>query len=258
MRHPRLLHATLACLTMTFALGLAGCGAEQGDDQGSGKTSGAAPSASPTPPIDTTRTFTLAELKAALPAAKDIAGARRLESSCSYGKATDDCDQVKDTKYSKVVFSTDHEPNLGSDNHRKPYWRSEEFSVSVDQYVNAGAAARGMVQQYDNVKAFQGSYSTKAVKIKDGQTWGSRGVGDVARDPFLGLRGVEADVHLSDVDLEGNVSKKIQIGILAVSWGRYRVVTRVIFFDAHHDQDDARKAVAQLVEDYLGRLDKSA
>ncbi|MET0837744.1 MAG: hypothetical protein ABWY19_03110 [Marmoricola sp.] len=254
MRHPRLLHAAIACLTVTLALGLAGCGS----DQSSGGKPDAAPSASPEPPIDTTRTFTLAELNAALPTARDIDGARRVESRCRFGKVTDDCAQVKETTYSKIVFSTNHKPNLGTDNHRKPYWRSEEFSVSVDQYVSAAAAAKGMVQQYDNVKAYQGSYSTKAVKVKDGQTWGARGVGDVAREPFLGLRGVEADVRLSDVDLDGKVSKKIQIAILVVSWGRYRVVTRVIFFDAHHDPGDARKAVAKLVEDYLARLDKSA
>jgi hypothetical protein len=254
MGHPRLLHAAIACLTMTLALGFAGCGADERSDAKTGAT----PSASPEPPIDTTRTFSFAELDAALPTAQDIDGARRVESRCRFAKATDDCEQAKDTKYSRVIFSTDHRPNLGTDNHKRPYWRSEEFSVSVDRYVSPDAAAKGMVQQYGNVKAFQGSYSTKAVKIKDGQAWGARGTGEVARDPFRGLRGVEADVRLSDVDLDGNVSKKIQISILVVSWGRYRVVTRVIFFDAHHQPGDARKAVTQLVEDYLARLDKSA
>jgi hypothetical protein len=257
MRHQRLLHVALPFLALGLAFGLSACGTGQGSDRRPAAARSTSPS--PKPPIDTGRRFTLAELNAALPSAGDIDGARRIESRCRFGKATDLCQQAKETTYAKVVLSTDHKPNLGTDNHSgSRYWRSEEFSVSVDRYVNPAAAAKGMVGQYDNVKDFQGRYSTKAVKVKDGQTWGGRGVGHITRDGFLGLRSVEADVRLQDVDLDGNVSKKIQIAIAAVSWGRYRVVTRVIFFDAHHAPDDARKAVSQLVEDYLERLGKAA
>jgi hypothetical protein len=234
-------------------LSLAGCGSDDGAATATSPTKRASPT-----PVDTTRTFTRAELDAALPSVKQVEGARRLEVRCRFDHESDKCQADDDHTMARVVFSA-HSREQTSEDHAKPhYWRPEEFDVEIDQYADADAAAKGLTTQYDLVKDADGRYPTRARKTSGGERWGGRGEGQVERTKLFGLDGVLASVRQVDVDVQGNRSKQVQVAIASVGWSSYRVVTSVVMYADHHEPDDAKDAALDLLEDYLDRLGKTA
>jgi hypothetical protein len=255
MRLRRRVRAVLAVLPVLL-LTMTGCG---GGSEDTSAAKAPTQSASPTPVVDTARTFTRAELAGALPSVKQVEGARRLEIRCRFDHESDKCQSNEDHTLARVVFSAAHSQEKTSEDHSTPhYWRPEEYDVEIDQYADAETATKGLDTQYDLVKEADGPYSTRAHEDGDGERWGGRGTGRVERTELLGLDGVTATVRQVDVDLKGNRSKPVQVAIAAVGWSNYRVISSVILYDDHHQPDDAEKAALGLLEDYVERLGKTA
>lgn len=256
MRHPRRVRAVLPLVLLVAST--AACGSHsQAQSHTHPDAREPATSAAPSPPVDTSRAYSLPQLTAALPTAEEAPGAKRLEVRCRFGKKTDSCSTDPDHTMARVIFST-HSREHASDDHATPhYWRPEELDVEVDEYPDARTAAKGLTTQYDLVKDADGHYSTEATGTHADERWGGRGVGRVQRTRLLTLDGLVASVRQVDVDLEGHHSKPMQIAITAAGWGDYRVVTSAFFYDGEHRRADAERAALGLLEGYLARLGRT-
>ena len=111
--------ATCSALLATALLATTACGGSTVPDKRPTDGPGAV-----TAPFASDRDFTQEQLAAALPTARQVPDAKRVEIRCRPGKKTKNCQQVADATYAQVVLSTDHtKRRIVEDHRRKGSWR---------------------------------------------------------------------------------------------------------------------------------------
>jgi hypothetical protein len=250
--------STRALLAVPGVLLLVLAGAACGSSDGPDADAKAAQKLSrPVFPAD--QEFTAQQLAAALPTARQVRGAGTVQLRCRPGRKTASCAPAARATYAEVVLSADHVETKPTRNHRQPgYWRPEVYDVVGKRFVDEAAADAAWDQQVADLEEVDGSVDTKAVRTTTGQSWGTRGTGRVSKGKVLGLDGVQVLATVKDVDLAGNTSKTVQVGVVVCRWGQELASVKVLFWDDHHEPGEALARASTVMEDYLERLGKSA
>ncbi|MEV7397196.1 hypothetical protein [Aeromicrobium sp. NPDC092404] len=234
-----------------FAAGLlllAGCGG--GSDDGDADK----PTAKPTP-----RTYTLAQLTAAMPEKPDIPGAKKVEPRCPDEK--DSCDPSKKIVAQRSV----HVELKATPSELSPVEQEEaanapgigEFvQISAAQYGSESDAAAAVASvRAANAKA-GGTYADKPKKLEGDQYQpGVTGTGRVDDLSIRGWKGVIAPRRIVLSSPEGLKSRPILDAVVSISRGATVVSGSVAVYRGKGDADAAVVLIEKVLEDYLERLE---
>lgn len=225
---------------------LTGCGGGSGDDADT-----------PTPK-PTARTYTLAELTAAMPDKEDVPRATKVVPQCPEIKKM--CDTSKGIVAQKSVqvalrLTPSELSPVEQERAAQAPGIGEFVQVSVVQHASAAEAAADIAAIRAANAKDEGPLNTKPKRLEgDDYSPGLSGTSRVDDESIRGWKGVITARRIVLSSPAGLRSRPILDGVLSVRRGSTVIVGSVAVYQGRGDTDVAADLIARVVEDCIERL----
>lgn len=210
------------------------------------------PSASAAATADAVATYTVAELRAALPRLADVPGGSRRTSKCPDAKRAKECTIDNGTVVS-VNFELER-PSTGSAAGDEATL-GDLAIVSVTEFDSIRAKRKAIAGYEKSQSDYNGDFATEAVaQGSSSYTLGERGTGSKRALALNGWQGSGLDRKIVLVDLDGQASGRRIDARQYLNLGKVVLSVSVTFEAVGHTRAGASDLTDRLAGDYLTRL----